>query len=258
MRRLIEFPCAGETLFGTLDEGEGETGLLIVSGGNEIRCGAHRGMALLAADLARDGTPVFRFDRRGVGDSTGANGGFLSSAPDIAAAAATFSAETRVKRLVAFGNCDAATALGLFHASAGLDALIFANPWMGDEPDALPPASAIRAHYAERVRDPATWLRALGGGVSFSKFFRGLRKSGSKSNEQRNPLAAQFADSLGPLPRTILLARRDNTAMRFLDEFPEPLAGETRIVLDTASHSFARDEDQGWLTEQVRAAIAAS
>ena len=44
MRRLIEFPCAGETLFGTLDEAPGSTGLLIVSGGNEIRIGAHRGM----------------------------------------------------------------------------------------------------------------------------------------------------------------------------------------------------------------------
>ena len=43
MRKLIAFPCAGETLVGSLDEGAGSTGLLIVSGGNEIRMGAHRG-----------------------------------------------------------------------------------------------------------------------------------------------------------------------------------------------------------------------
>ncbi|WP_443018676.1 hypothetical protein [Sphingomonas sp. 7/4-4] len=90
MRKLIEFPCAGETLFGTLDEAPGTTGLLIVSGGNEIRVGAHRGMALLAGRLAEAGHPVFRFDRRGVGDSSGENHGFESSPDDIAAAAAAF------------------------------------------------------------------------------------------------------------------------------------------------------------------------
>src|SRR3546814_2513341 len=53
MRTLIAFPCEGETLVGTLDAAPGKTGLLIVSGGNEIRVGAHRGMALLAERLAR-------------------------------------------------------------------------------------------------------------------------------------------------------------------------------------------------------------
>ena len=42
MRRVISFACEGETLFGSVDEAPGTTGLLIVSGGNEIRCGAHR------------------------------------------------------------------------------------------------------------------------------------------------------------------------------------------------------------------------
>ena len=146
MRRLIEFPCAGERLLATLDEAPGQTGLLIVSGGNEVRSGAHRGMALLAARLAAAGVPVFRFDRCGVGDSSGENRGFLSAAPDIAAAAATFTAETGVRRLVAFGNCDAATALALFGHCAGIDRLILANPWVIEDDDALPPAAAIRAH----------------------------------------------------------------------------------------------------------------
>src|SRR3546814_4572846 len=77
-------------LAASIDEGRMDTGLLIVSGGNELRSGAHRGMAKLAARLARDGFPVFRFDRRGVGDSEGENGGFLSSGPDIAEAVAAF------------------------------------------------------------------------------------------------------------------------------------------------------------------------
>jgi exosortase A-associated hydrolase 1 len=255
MRRLIQFPCAGDTLVGTLDEAAGSTGLLIVSGGNEIRFGAHRGMALLAAALAESGIPVLRFDRRGIGDSSGINRGWRDSAPDIAAAAATFTAETGVKRLIAFGNCDAATALALFHHAAGVDALILANPWIGDEPDALPPATAIRAHYAERLRDPATYLRALRGGVSFGKFFQGLRKSAAPPATQPNPIADEIAAGLGSTPRTVLLATRDNTAARFLEAFPTPASAETRLMLDSASHSFARVEDQRWLIDAVRRAI---
>src|SRR3546814_3575480 len=68
MRTLIAFPCEGETLVGTLDAAPGKTGLLIVSGGNAIRVGAHRGLALLAERLAAAGLPVFPFDRRGIGE----------------------------------------------------------------------------------------------------------------------------------------------------------------------------------------------
>ncbi len=62
---------------------------------------------------------MFRFDRRGIGDSTGENHGFESSADDIAAAAAAFRAESGVTRIVGFGNCDAATALAFFHGAQG-------------------------------------------------------------------------------------------------------------------------------------------
>ena len=40
MRRLITVPCEGETLIATLDDAAGATGVLIMSGGNEIRSGA--------------------------------------------------------------------------------------------------------------------------------------------------------------------------------------------------------------------------
>ncbi|RZM08134.1 MAG: hydrolase 1, exosortase A system-associated, partial [Sphingomonas sp.] len=92
MRELITFACEGETLAATLDDAVGMTGLLIVSGGNEIRSGAHRGMATLAHRLAETGIPIFRYDRRGVGDATGDNGGFLTAEPDLIAAAAAFRA----------------------------------------------------------------------------------------------------------------------------------------------------------------------
>ncbi len=130
MRQHFTFLCASETLAATLDSADGTTGLLIVSGGNEIRSGAHAGMAALAAEIAAAGHPVLRYDRRGIGDSTGDNAGFESSANDIAAAAAAFRAHApQLTRLVAFGNCDAASALALFGPAAGVDALILANMW---------------------------------------------------------------------------------------------------------------------------------
>jgi len=253
MRAVTAFPCNGDTLIGTFDHAPGTTGLLVVSGGNELRCGAHRGMALLAADLAAAGIPVFRFDRRGIGDSDGANHGYRASGPDIAAAAQRFrTLASHVTRLVGFGNCDAGTALALFHRDAGIDALVLANPWVGDEDDALPPAAAIRSHYADRLRDPRQWLRALSGGINIGKAIRGLRKASSRSSEPSNPIAGQMAVAMVDTPRTILLARRDNTAIRFEQAWREPDAIHRR---ETDSHSFARPGDGEWLREQILTAI---
>ncbi|KRC82889.1 hydrolase 1, exosortase A system-associated [Sphingomonas sp. Root241] len=259
MRRLIEFPCAGEMLLGTLDEASGTTGLLIVSGGNEIRIGAHRGMALLAQRVAEAGHPVFRFDRRGIGDSTGENHGFESSADDIAAAAAAFrQAAPHLNRIVAFGNCDAATALAFFHARAGIDALILANPWVIEATDDLPPAAAIRARYAERLRDPHEWIRLLRGGVDIRKLVSGLRKASRGQSQQEGSLAARLAAALGEtrIPVTILLAKGDNTAIAFRNAWAGPVFEAARAKgaienLDTASHSFASAADKQWLFEQI-------
>ena len=94
-RRHLVFACEGSRLAGTLDEAGGATGLLIVSGGNEVRAGAWNGQAQFAARIAAAGFPVLRFDRRGCGDSEGPNGEFRASAPDIAAALAAFRANAR-------------------------------------------------------------------------------------------------------------------------------------------------------------------
>ena len=253
MRELTAFPCEGDTLAGTLDDAPGTTGLLIVSGGNELRCGAHRGMALLAADLAAAGVPVFRFDRRGIGDSDGTNHGYQDSGPDIAAATRTFrTLAPQMTRVVGFGNCDAATALALFHRDAGIDALVLANPWVGDEDDALPPTAAIRSHYAGRLRDPRQWLRALSGGINIGKAIKGLRKASAKSSEPTNPIAARIAVAMVDTPHTILLAERDNTAIRFDQAWRERSAIYRR---DTDSHSFARPGDGDWLEASLRAAL---
>ena len=76
MKRLAHtFGCGSLSLAATLDTAPGGTGLLIVSGGNEIRSGAFGGQADMAPRIASAGFPVFRFDRRGIGDSDGENDG---------------------------------------------------------------------------------------------------------------------------------------------------------------------------------------
>ncbi|MET0246099.1 MAG: hydrolase 1, exosortase A system-associated [Sphingomonas sp.] len=265
MRRLIGFSCENQTLVGTIDEAAGSTGLLIVSGGNEIRSGAHRGMALLAARAAAElGAPVLRYDRRGVGDSTGVNSGYEGSGPDIAAAAATFRAEVpRLTRILAFGNCDAATALALFHEHAGIDALLLANPWVAEEHDALPPAAAIRARYAERVKDPRQWARLFRGGVNFSKLFRGLSKITETRSQHGTDVSERLATAMSDaeIPVTILTATRDNTAVAFREAWETPTFAPARErakinARDTASHSFAGEEDKAWLFAQINQALS--
>jgi exosortase A-associated hydrolase 1 len=258
MRELIAFDCAGDTLLGTLDRAGGATGLLIVSGGNDIRVGAHRGMALLARRLAAAGTPVFRFDRRGVGDSSGENGGYASSGPDIAAAAAAFHERLpSLQRIVGFGNCDAATALVLFGREAGIDRLILSNPWVVEPTDHLPPAAAIRARYAERLCSPGEWRRLLTGGVDIRKLISGLRKIMTSGNEAESTLATRFFARL-PGDATVVLAQRDATAQAFAAEAAERRWRGTIVGVDTASHSYARPGDADALAEAITRACHAA
>jgi exosortase A-associated hydrolase 1 len=268
MRRRLEFDCQGDLCAASLDEAAGTTGLLIVSGGNEVLAGAHRGMAWLAAQVAAAGHPVLRFDRRGVGDSAGENVGFEGSGPDIAAAVALFRAECpQLKRIVAFGNCDAATSLLLHHDASGTDALILANPWTidavedpGEAPE-MPPPGAIRARYLAKLKDPREWLRLLRGGVHLGKLVRGLR-SASKSAPPSG-LAERMRVAMGRIdaPITILLAERDTTALAFSGHWRTTFsAGRDNMwlqTIDSASHGFADDAARAWLLARVSEGLAA-
>ena len=248
LRRTLTFSCEDSNLIGTLDDGTATAGLLIVSGGNEVRSGAHRGMAELAATLANDGWPVFRFDRRGVGDSEGHNAGFESSAPDIAAALTAFrSACPQLTRIVAFGNCDAATALVL-HAPA-IDSRVLANPWIIEPTDDLPPPAAIRDRYAKRLRDPKAWVALVSGKLDIAALARGVRKLLASSPARPESLAARVMTELAraPIPTKILLATGDATAIAFDAEWRKaPIAAIAAIAvarLASPSHSFADDRD---------------
>ena len=254
-RRHIEFPCEGETLVGTLDEADGAVGLLIVSGGNELRCGAFGGQAELAAQIAELGFPTWRFDRRGIGDSSGSNGGFRSSGPDLENALHVFrKLNPQMQRIVAFGNCDAATALAL-QSGAGCDALVLANPWIFEEDggEKLPPPSAIKARYGAKLRRPAEWLRLLRGDVRFWNLFSGLRAIFARASEGglNENIASGIAAFHGPV--TIVLAGNDRTGQAFAASWSD--SDLDMIVRSGADHAFSKATDRQWLRDQVLSAL---
>jgi exosortase A-associated hydrolase 1 len=249
-RRHLGFACEGSTLIGTLDEGAATTGLLLVTGGNELRSGAWSGQAQFAARIAAAGFPVFRFDRRGTGDSDGPNGEFKSSAPDIAAALAAFRDQSPyLTRVVGLGNCDAASAL-MLAGGAGLDGLVLSNPWTIESNNAPPPPEAIRGHYRRRLTDPAALKRLFSGKVSLRKLFGSLREA-AKPAAPPSSLALDMAEGISGFqgPVVFLVAERDRTAQAFLSAWPK---GDERIrTCPDATHSYVEAHAREWLVEQV-------
>src|SRR3954464_10472134 len=116
----LVFSCDGEQLVGVLTAPDKpcRTGIVVIVGGPQYRVGSHRQFVLLARALARDGYAAFRFDYRGMGDSTGAARTFDRVQQDIGAAIDAFMASCKqVTRIVLWGLCDGASAALLYWQS---------------------------------------------------------------------------------------------------------------------------------------------
>jgi exosortase A-associated hydrolase 1 len=260
MSRLpCTFECDGQMLAGTLDTAPGAAGLLIVTGGNEIRSGAFSGQADMAARIAAAGFPVFRFDRRGIGDSEGENRGFHHSAGDIASALAAFRAMApQVTRVIAFGNCDAASAL-MLAGGAGVEGLVLSNPWTIEDDDAsgsTPPPDAVRARYLEKLKNPSEIMRLLGGGVNLGKLAKGVihaLKPPPPPSTLAQDIAAGLAGFAGEV--RILLATADRTAQVFEAAWDK---ADPRIRrCEGAGHAYVEPEHRAWLKAQLVEALSA-
>jgi exosortase A-associated hydrolase 1 len=257
-RRHVTFDCEGSRLVGTIDGGPDATaGLLLVTGGNEIRSGAFAGQAQLAARLAEQHIAVMRFDRRGTGDSEGANGEFRTSGPDIAAALTVLREQCpSLSRVVGFGNCDGASALMLAKGT-GCDALVLSNPWTfqgtGEDEQESPP-EVVRDHYRKRLTDPAAILRLLKGQVSLGKLFGSLlgalRPSAPPSSLAQD-MASGIKDFAGDV--TFLIAARDRTGKAFLATWDK---ADPRIrTCPDATHAYVEPHAREWLEERLVEAL---
>ena len=266
-RRHLTFDCGSDTLVGSLDAADAATGLLIVTGGNELRSGPYGAHAELADKIATAGFPVLRFDRRGVGDSGGDNQGFTASADDIAAAIAAFRGTMpRLKRIVAYGNCDAASALMLAQGQ-GCDALVLANPWTFEpEPEPDSPAelaaepqpqmtpSAIRAHYLRRLTNPRALLRLLTGKVKVRQL-AGSLAAAAQVAQAPGQLALDMAANLSQFsgPVSLLIAEHDRTGQVFLSQWN--VADPRLRICPKAGHSFFEPPSRIWLLGQLLGAL---
>ncbi|HQV02589.1 MULTISPECIES: hydrolase 1, exosortase A system-associated [unclassified Novosphingobium] len=266
-RKHFTFACDGAELVGSLDMAAGSTGLLIVSGGNEVRAGPWGSQAQLADRIAASGFPVLRFDRRGIGDSEGANAGFTDSGPDIAAAIRAFRNHVpTLRKVVAYGNCDAASAL-MLNSGEGCDALVLANPWTFDpEPEAVVeapseqaaptpmPPTALRSYYLRRLFNLAAWKRLLGGKVKVTEMAASLVEAVGPDGPPSN-LAQEMAAGLEKFagPATILLAENDRTAQAFKAAWDK---NDPRLrTCPGAGHSFVEPQARIWLQGQILAAL---
>jgi len=241
LRRILTISCEGDELLATCDGPSDATiGWLFVVGGTQTRVGPHRLYERLAARLAEAGHAVLRFDRRGVGDSTGTDPEYLGCGADIAAARLTIQHEfPKINQILGFGLCDGASALALHGREAELDGAVLANPWVVEPQGDLPPAAAIRGHYRRRLLDPGAWRRLLTGGLDFGKLARGIAHSRALDDNQ---LVQRFAAGLPDAPQ-IVLAEGDGTAQVFAAAWRD-LAADTRpaasiLRVPTSSHSFA-------------------
>lgn len=249
------FGCGNLKLAATLDTAPGSTGLLIVSGGNEVRSGAFRSQAQLAAGIAAAGFPVMRFDRRGIGDSEGDNRGFRSSESDIEAALAAFRAlAPGVTRVIGFGNCDAASAL-MLAGGAGCDGLVLSNPWVFEDEAETPAHSAgsLRSRYMAKLRNPRDIMRLLTGKIDLRKLGSGLKQA-AQSNSALSGLGSEMHEGISDFAGSVqfLIAERDRTGQAFRDVWPSTSA---IAICPGATHAYAEPEAAIWLQGQLLEAL---
>ncbi len=198
-----------------------------------------------------------RFDRRGVGDSQGANGEFRSSAPDIAAALAAFRAQCpSLARVVGFGNCDGASAL-MLAGGGGCAALVLSNPWTfegtGEDEQESPP-EVVRDHYRKRLTDPAAIRRLLSGQVSLKKLagsLLGALRPAAPPTTLAQDIASGIAAYSGDI--TFLIAERDRTGKAFLATWDK---ADPRIrTCPDATHAYVEPHAREWLEAQLVEAL---
>lgn len=159
----FSFPCANQNLIGVahIPENPSTTGILMVSAGElQYRAGCARQLVLFARAFAERGTPVMRFDQRGVGDSPGELRGFEHLAPDISCAVEQFlELVPALKHVVLWGGCDAASAIMINGGQIdNMTGWILSNPFASDD---KVKAAAIKRHYLSRIQERDFWVKLL-------------------------------------------------------------------------------------------------
>lgn len=270
--QCIVMNCRNEHLVGivsrptadvTIPSARARIGLIIIVGGPQYRVGSHRQFVLLARAVAAAGTPVLRFDYRGMGDSTGGLHTFDNADADIAIAIdALKTAEPEVRYVALWGLCDGASAALLYcHATqdARVNGLCLLNPWVRSEVSLA--RTQVRHYYTQRMRQKEFWTKLLSGKVAvgaaralvsnFRKAFwrTDLSTVGTEMTFQ-NKMAQAFRSFQGKI--LLVLSGKDYTAKEFLEHAGASPAWEgaldgphiQKIDVSKADHTFSSADDR--------------
>lgn len=287
----VLFSCGGSSLLGIVHEPEHVTrhGVLIVVGGPQYRVGSHRQFVLLARSLAERGIAAFRFDYRGIGDSSGEARTFLAIEQDLRSALDVFCSELpALTEIYIWGLCDAASAALMYaHRDARVKGLVIVNPWVRTEAGLA--RAYLKGYYARRLRSADFWRRLVRGQVAVSRALPSLLQNLSKAVLRKNsgepasvaaessPLAGTGRDSV-TFPSLMLAGLKQFTGRVLIilsgddltaDEFRSLTAGSrdwnealadarvSRRELPEANHTFSRriwrDRVAAWTTQWVLA-----
>ena len=256
----LSFPCEGAKLVGVLarpDNASSDLGIVIVVGGPQTRVGSHRQFVLLARALAAAGYPVLRFDVRGMGDSEGDPRTFEQLTADIGAAVDTLATQCpRVRRIVLWGLCDAASA-ALLYCDATRDpriaGLCLLNPWVRSDTSLA--RTQVKHYYGQRLLQKEFWNKLLTGQLNvFRSVAELLRKLGQAASATAQPLGFQsrmargLSDFQGKVQ--LILSGDDYTAKEFLEctschaDWRRLLdrPGLSRLDIPAADHTFSSQE----------------
>ena len=271
--QAIQFACQGEPLVGIVSlpktkSGESKAnanvGVVIIVGGPQYRAGSHRQFVLLARALAAAGTPVLRFDYRGMGDSAGELHTFENVNDDIASAiAALQTAAPAVTQVALWGLCDGASA-ALLYCQATQDArvqgLCLLNPWVRSEASLA--KTQVKHYYTQRLRQKEFWIKLLSGKVAasalgelagkFKNAFAGTSVKASQDDQQ--PYQTRMANAWRQFKGEILLilSGDDYTAKEFIETTKDHAAWAgalrkpqlTRHDFPEADHTFSNSAMQ--------------
>jgi exosortase A-associated hydrolase 1 len=283
----VVFQCHESKMLGVvhLPQQASTMGVLLVVGGPQYRVGSHRQFVLLARALAKHGTPVLRFDYRGMGDAEDEIRTFDIVDEDISAAISCFYQTCpELTGIVIWGLCDAASA-ALFYAyqDERVKGLVLLNPWAFTEQGAA--KTYLKHYYWQRLTNPELWRKILsfkfnykrslfalvnlikktvGDQTSFEQKTSAASKTVLVDNTLALPIRMRECLSRFQYPVLLILSGRDLTAEEFkgvvnADESWQALLAKenvTRHDLKEADHTFSsalwRNQVEEWTVAWVQ------
>ena len=263
----FKFNCGGDQLVGMVHTGDcvTSTGVIIVVGGGQYRVGAHRQFVLLARFLGENGIPVFRFDLRGMGDSTGRRSPFTELDEEIRSAIECFlDNNSQLEEVILWGLCDGASASILYAVKdSRVKGVVMVNPWITTERGAA--NTQLKHYYLARIFKKSFWSAVVRGHISIINSLKYLIKTVITSIKRESDITEQ-----APLPRRVLgcidyfkghvliiLSGNDLTAREFEDAIAKDkrynhFSDNTRVSVtkhEKADHTFSSENWRNQLQE---------